>query len=99
MVKAIDNQSLIFDIKEGKMQLKEIAEKHEYSIPTVKRIKKISEVPVVVGFGIANSESAKLVLGCADGFVVGSAFVSLMAKSVNPKELKCLAAAIDPRQS
>ncbi len=39
-------------------------------------LRKISPVPVVVGFGIACRESAQTVAACADGVVVGSAFVS-----------------------
>lgn len=39
-------------------------------------LREISPVPVVVGFGIASRESAHAVAECADGVVVGSAFVS-----------------------
>ncbi|MBP5300318.1 MAG: tryptophan synthase subunit alpha [Victivallales bacterium] len=39
-------------------------------------LRKLSPVPVVVGFGIASREAARQVAACAEGVVVGSAFVS-----------------------
>ena len=39
-------------------------------------IRQLSPVPVVVGFGIASQEAAHIVAACADGVVVGSAFVN-----------------------
>lgn len=39
-------------------------------------LRELSPVPVVVGFGIASRDSAHTVAACADGVVVGSAFVS-----------------------
>ena len=55
------------------------------------------QVPIVVGFGIADRESARKILEIADGFVVGSQFVQLMEKRVDPHELKECAQKIDPR--
>lgn len=60
-------------------------------------IKSMSDLPVVAGFGIADRVSAAQALSCADGFVVGSAFVKLMADRVDPLALKKLAQQIDPR--
>ena len=46
----------------------------------VAQIRNYSEIPVAVGFGIKDAESAKAVATCADAVVVGSAIVSLIAK-------------------
>lgn len=44
----------------------------------VARIKKHTEVPVAVGFGISTPEQAAAVAGAADGVVVGSAIVRIV---------------------
>jgi len=44
----------------------------------VQRIKRITENPVAVGFGISKPEHAQQVAGVADGVVVGSAIVRLI---------------------
>jgi tryptophan synthase alpha chain len=41
----------------------------------VEKIRKISAIPVVVGFGVATPEDAAKVAGIADGVIVGSAIV------------------------
>jgi tryptophan synthase alpha chain len=64
---------------------------------TVTKIRKHSSLPIVAGFGIADCESAKSALKHTDGFVVGSAFVRLMEKQVDPHELRAYAQSIDPR--
>ena len=46
----------------------------------VAQIRNYSKIPVAVGFGIKDAESAKSVAACADAVVVGSAIVSLVAK-------------------
>ena len=61
------------------------------------RIRCKSSLPIVVGFGIADQSSANAVLGAADGFVVGSAFVKMMENKAKPEELKFFAKGIDPR--
>jgi tryptophan synthase alpha chain len=61
------------------------------------RIRKHTKLPIAAGFGIADQESAKAALLDADGFVVGSAFVKLMERHVDPHELTLLAQAIGPR--
>ena len=48
--------------------------------PEVARIKAVTDLPVVVGFGIRTPESAAAIAGVADGCVVGSAIVSEIAK-------------------
>lgn len=45
----------------------------------VARIREHTDLPVAVGFGIKDAESAATVAGCADGVVVGSALVQLLA--------------------
>jgi len=44
--------------------------------PEVARIKRQTELPVVVGFGIRDAASAQAMAGVADGVVVGSAIVA-----------------------
>ena len=46
----------------------------------VSAIKALSDVPVAVGFGIRDAESAKAVGAVADAVVVGSAFVTLVGE-------------------
>ena len=62
-------------------------------------IKRMTSTPVVAGFGIADSRTAKEVCQDADGFVVGSAFVKLIEDGSKPEALKELARSIDPRSS
>lgn len=47
----------------------------------LEQIRKHLDLPVGVGFGISNAESAAQVAGCADAVVVGSALVKKMAGS------------------
>ncbi|MGZ6193537.1 MAG: tryptophan synthase subunit alpha, partial [Syntrophales bacterium] len=41
----------------------------------VERIRKISALPLVIGFGISTPAQAAAIAACADGVVIGSAFV------------------------
>ncbi len=63
----------------------------------INRLRRVTHLPIVTGFGIGDQISAKSALDYTDGFVVGSAFVNLMEKNSNPIELKKLAQRIDPR--
>ncbi|MHA6347633.1 tryptophan synthase subunit alpha [Roseivivax sp. CAU 1761] len=47
--------------------------------PEVARIKAVSDLPVIVGFGIRTPEAAREIAGVADGCVVGSAIVAEIA--------------------
>lgn len=47
------------------------------------RFRRFSSLPLLVGFGIKNGETAALVAGVSDGVVVGSAIVDLMARNVD----------------
>jgi tryptophan synthase alpha chain len=46
----------------------------------VKRLKSVTEVPIVVGFGIRTPEQAAAIGGVADGIAVGTAIVELIGK-------------------
>jgi tryptophan synthase alpha chain len=71
----------------------------EHSRPDIARIKQVTSLPVVIGFGISTKETAEEALRFADGFVVGSYFVDAMARKASPQELTQLAKQIDPRRS
>lgn len=61
--------------------------KHTLSEQTrhlVKRIRRHSDLPVAVGFGIASKKDIDEVLGYADAAVVGSAIVKTIADSATP---------------
>ena len=64
----------------------------------VKHIKKHTHLPVAVGFGISNTETAEEVIKSADGFVIGSLFVKAIEDGATPLELKILCEQIDPRK-
>lgn len=54
----------------------------------IRKIKSISKLPLVVGFGISNPEQARVVAKVADGVVVGSALVERIAKFGFSKRLE-----------
>lgn len=58
--------------------LKDVASK-------VKRIKKHTDLPVAVGFGVKSAEQAKTISANADGVVVGSALVNAVRDSLSKK--------------
>ena len=68
-----------------------------HSAHDIARIKQASALPVAIGFGISNRQTASEALALADGFVVGSYFVDAMSRRVSPEELTKLAKQIDPR--
>ncbi len=55
--------------------------------PEVARIKAVSDLPVVVGFGIKTPEAAQGIASVADGAVVGSAIIDLIADDRSPAEV------------
>ena len=55
--------------------------------PEVARIKAVSDLPVVVGFGIKTPEAAQSIASVADGAVVGSAIIELIAERRSPAEV------------
>jgi len=48
----------------------------------VDKIRSISNIPIIVGFGISTPQQAGEIAPCADGIVIGSAFVSLIEKNI-----------------
>ena len=55
--------------------------------PEVARIKRSTDLPVIVGFGINTPESARDIAAIADGAVVGSAIVKLIGEGKSPAEV------------
>ena len=57
------------------------------TLELIKRIKKFTNKPLCVGFGISRPEHVKAVINAgADGAIVGSAIVDLISKNINNKE-------------
>jgi tryptophan synthase alpha chain len=56
-------------------------------VPTLKRIRRCTDLPVAVGFGISRPEQVRAVWEVADGAVVGSAIVSQIEKGRDSKDL------------
>ena len=52
----------------------------------IKYIKSISSIPVMAGFGIKNSDDAKLLSSFSDGLVIGSSIVELIYKNSENKD-------------
>ncbi len=55
--------------------------------PEVARIKKATDLPVIVGFGIRTPETSRAIASVADGAVVGSAIVGKLAEGASPAEV------------
>ena len=53
----------------------------------VSRVKAVSDLPVAVGFGVANAQTAKPVAAVADGVVVGSALIASLAQGQDVRPL------------
>ena len=51
-------------------------------MPRLQDIHKTTNLPVAVGFGIRTREDARQVAAIADGVVIGSAFVTIVEKTV-----------------
>ncbi len=62
----------------------------------IQQVKSNTQLPVVVGFGISNKETAAEVLQYADGVVVGSLFVKALEDGMQPEGLTQLAQTIFP---
>lgn len=52
----------------------------------VERVRRATDLPLAVGFGIGNPEQARRVAAVADGVIVGSAIVELAGKSEGSEE-------------
>ena len=53
----------------------------------VAKIRKLTKMPIAVGFGISNAAQAKEIGALADGIVIGSAVVKLIDENRNNSEL------------
>lgn len=53
----------------------------------VKKVRRFTDVPVGVGFGISTPEQAKEVSAYSDGVIVGSAIINIIAKNAGSKDL------------
>lgn len=53
----------------------------------VKKIKRFTDKPVCVGFGVSNSRQAKEISKYADGVIVGSAVIKVLEKNLGKKDL------------
>ena len=52
------------------------------------RVRKLTDKPLAVGFGISQAEHANAVARIGDAVVVGSAFVRLIAQPIEPEEIE-----------
>lgn len=57
----------------------------------MQRIKKLTHLPIVVGFGISTPRQSAKISKVADGFVVGSFFVDAISKGISSLDLMQLA--------
>jgi len=53
----------------------------------ISRIRAYTDLPLVVGFGISTPEQARAFAPLADGIVIGSAFVRLIAEHADSPDL------------
>jgi len=58
----------------------------------LEKIRKITKLPVAVGFGISTPAQAKEIAACADGVVIGSAVVRLIDENKDNRELIAIVA-------
>jgi tryptophan synthase alpha chain len=56
-------------------------------LPTVKRVRECTSLPIAVGFGISRPEQVQAIWNICDGAVVGSAIVSAMENVKAPADL------------
>ncbi len=59
----------------------------EAILPTIERVRRHTQLPVAVGFGISRPEQVQAVWQIADGAVVGSAIVAEMEKIADSRQL------------
>lgn len=56
-------------------------------LPTVERVRRHTQLPVAVGFGISSPEQVRAVWEVSDGAVVGSAIVAEMERVKDPRDI------------
>ena len=49
----------------------------------IKKIKEVTDLPIVIGFGIRSPAQATLMAEVSDGIVIGSAVVDLIKKTID----------------
>jgi tryptophan synthase alpha chain len=54
---------------------------------SVNKIRKATNKPIAVGFGISTAEQAKRIASFADGVIVGSAIVNVIEKNLDKPDL------------
>ncbi len=57
-------------------------------VPLVESMRRVTQLPLAVGFGISTSEQARAVGSIADGVVVGSAFVRVIEQNAASPDLQ-----------
>lgn len=55
--------------------------------PFLKKVRRISQKPIAVGFGISNPEQIRELRGCADGVIVGSRIIEAIHRKENLEDL------------
>ncbi len=53
----------------------------------IKRIKRVTDKPVCVGFGVSNAKQARNIARAADGVIVGSAVINIIMNNEGKKDL------------
>ena len=78
----------VYDFAEGNKDLKELlGGKGANLAEMTAKIRKHTDLPIAVGFGISNPDQARLVAQNADAVVVGSAVVNQIAQHGKSPEL------------
>jgi tryptophan synthase alpha chain len=67
-------------------------------LENIHRIRKVSSLPIAVGFGIGSREDAEDVLKIADAVVIGSKFVKAVLDGITPEELVKMAISFIPKR-
>jgi len=63
----------------------------------INQIRRHTDLPIAVGFGVSSANIAREILKYSDGFIVGSFLVQAAHDQKNPSELTRLTASLDPR--
>ena len=59
----------------------------EYTLPFLRHVKGITDVPLLAGFGVSTPEQAQKIAASCDGVIVGSALLQTLAACAGPAEL------------
>jgi len=58
----------------------------EVALPSLLRVRRVTEVPTLVGFGVRDGVQAARLAGAADGVIVGSALAQALGESTDSEE-------------